>query len=202
MIWFHMSRMSKETVVVIDTRFIPNLFIIWRYNGCNISTVTLIFVVCFVNWWGYKVVCVSRYCASFVFIFWYSNVNIPCTLFPCSKFSHRVFIWQGFLTRQGYWMIDVLMIHPFPDLWFKLMLIWMLSFDQVTWCCYAEILRFWVGDFICGFVICYNVFVSASSCYYDFSIYACYDFLWMVMFGALLVDSFWVPHVFRVLKWF
>ena len=28
-----------------------------------------------------------------------------CTLFPCSKFSHRVFIWQGFLTRQSYWVI-------------------------------------------------------------------------------------------------
>ena len=159
-----MSSMSMVNVVVIDTRF-----------------------SCFVNWWGYKVVCVSRYCASFVFIFWYSNVNIPCTLFPCSKFSHRVFIWQGFLTRQGSWMIEDLMFHPFPDLRFKFMLIWMFSFDHVTWCCYAEILswRFylWLSVMLHCYCICFFLL-------FDCSIYACYDCLRMVMFGALLVDSF------------
>lgn len=77
-------------------------------------------------------VCVSRSWAFFVWIFWYSNVNFPCTLFPCSKFSHRVFIWQGFLMRQGSWMIEDLMFHPFPDLKLMLMLIWMLLLAMLS----------------------------------------------------------------------
>jgi hypothetical protein len=89
---FHMSLMSNETEFVIAIRFITNLFSFWRYNGYNFIAVGLYYVVLFVNWWGYEVVCVSRSCAFFVWIFWYSNVNFPCTLFPCSKFSHRVFI--------------------------------------------------------------------------------------------------------------
>ena len=135
-----MSLMSNETVLVIITRFITILFIIWRHIGCNFMAGIIIFVVLFVNWWGYEVVCVNRSCALFVWIFWYSNVNFPCTLFPCSKFSHRVFIWQGFLMRQGSWMIEDLMFHPYPDLRCMLMLIWMHFLDQAFWCCNADML--------------------------------------------------------------
>lgn len=194
-----MSLMSNETVLVINTRFIHIMFIIWRHIGCIFMAGIVTFVVLFVNWWGYEVVCVSRSCASFVWIFWYSNVNFPCTLFPCSKFSHRVFIWQGFLTRQGFWMIEDLMIHPFPDLMLNL-LIWMHSFDQAFWCCYDVRLLWRLYLLGLYYELCF-ILLSASFLYLRLSIYAFYDCLGMVMFGAPLVDSFGVPHVFRVLKW-
>lgn len=42
--------------------------------------------------------------------------------------------------RQGSWMIEDLLFHPFPDL-VNAYADLDASFDHVIWCCYAEILQ-------------------------------------------------------------
>ena len=104
-------------------------FLIVRF-GYGFSWNIILFITMvmefFDSWLGYGVICVSRSYTLFDLIFWYSNAYLPCTLFPCSKFSHRVFIWQGFLTRQGVWMIDVFGDSSFSRSEFQAMQTWML----------------------------------------------------------------------------
>ena len=76
--------------------------LVWFYGYSTLADLS-IYGAEFVSWLGYGVFSFYWSWASFTFIFWYSMLNKPCTLFPCSKFSHWVFIWQGFLMRQGYW---------------------------------------------------------------------------------------------------
>ena len=104
--WFIQSLvifMNIETELVLGTKSFSVLITLSRSGGCGL----LVDYFSFDYGLGYGAVSVYRSSVLYVLIFWYSNANKPCTLFPCSKFSHRVFIWQGFLTRQGSWRIGV-----------------------------------------------------------------------------------------------
>ena len=76
----------------------PLWFPLYWYAGLVLSS-------CIVSSVGYCVVCDVWSWGFFECVICYSNTSISCTLFPCYKFSLRVFIWQGFLMRQGLWVI-------------------------------------------------------------------------------------------------
>ena len=187
--------MYNETVLVMVSRLCHIFFIICRYDGGINLAVILICVVLFVLGWGYGVVSVSWCCALFVLIFWYSNANIPCTLFPCSKFSHRVFIWQGFLTRQGFWMIDVFEVSSFPRSGVDAFYFMAAASSLKS----AAVIAYFDSGLIIFEELCwisvFCLFVSPGLSSVSLLSMGC---LCMVMVGTPLVGPFGDLHVFRV----
>ena len=113
--WFIQSLvifMNIETEFVMGTNSFAGLIIISRFGGWCLFTDSCCYGVSFVLWLEFGAGYLFKSGASLVLFYCDSNDNFSCTLFPCSKFSHRVFIWQGFLMRQGDWRLGDLMFQP------------------------------------------------------------------------------------------
>ncbi|PWA63514.1 reverse transcriptase zinc-binding domain-containing protein [Artemisia annua] len=134
---------------------------------------------------GYGIVCYLWSWGFLECVICYSNTNKPCTLFPRTKFSHRVFIRQGFLMRQGIRVIGYCDAHPRSFTATNDMKFWITKEYYVS--CYLE-------NVCCNMKSDQNgnfhILSSSNSAYYGRS--------HMVMFGGTLVDSFVLFHVFRV----
>ena len=179
--------------------------LVWYYLHLRFALI-LTFLELFVFWLGYEVVNSYRNGALYGLIFWFYNINMPCTLFPCSKFSLRVFIWQGFLTRQGFGGLVFLMIHPLSSLMISLRFSWSLPFKVPADHVLLHLLIMEAGRSYSAMVYWFIFWLSFGYqlCIVPMSIFSILAFLgqlWMVMFGAPLVDSLGVPHVFRVCNW-
>ena len=209
--WFIQSLvifMNIETELVLGTKSSSVLITLSRSGGCDLLADYFSFVVSFVFRIGYGVVSFYKSGAVFDLYCWFSYDNKPCTLFPCSKFSHRVFIWQGFLMRQGDWWLGDLMVQPPQDL-IMLIMQTLDTFEQASCCNLLEMLAGSAGFIL---LVCYADLndavgllmliwsIIASSPCLNLSILLSMGLLWMVMFGAPLVDSLGVTHVFRVCK--
>ena len=90
-------------------------------------------------WLGYGIISVNWSLGFFDWIFCYSDTNKPCTLFPCSKFSLRIFTWQGFLTRQGLWMIGYYVDSSSPRFAVEVMADFGLFQDHAFWWSFAAL---------------------------------------------------------------